>query len=249
MSLTLGTLLSGLQMGAQLFGLIPGMQTQAQNINPYTADFYNQLQTALESAQTQQAQYQGQAAGAADRLGDIAGSQQRTANEISRIEQPSANAWFDQWLQNVPEYQNVARQVSEQATQQLGRSLEEQAKLQTQQALSQVANQFAGQGFSGAAAKAAGAGAAAPITQAQSALAGEQANLFGNTFNQQAGLGQNLASQGQQNQFMNALNALSQQLAGQQTAAGSVAQQEIFTHRMRLSRVICLLIFMDSLVI
>lgn len=224
MSVTIGGILTALQIGSELLGLI-SEDTPSQQVNPLTDDFYAQLQNALATQQQQQVSANLRANRVADRLGSLSSQQQRTAGEIGNLQGPDANAFFDQWLQNIPEYQNIAQQTADQATTQLGRNIQEQGQLQTQQALDAVAQKFAGQGFSGAAAQAAGQAASGIAGQNQANLSNQFAQILGNTFNQQAGLGQNLAMQGQQNKFMNSLNALSQQLAGQQSAAGTLGAQ------------------------
>ena len=218
-------ILGGATALMNLLGPLFQGQGSTENINPYTEQIMAQLQSALGDAQGRQRGFESQATDAATSVGDQASQIRQTAGDIANVSQPSANAWFDQWLQNVPEYQQIASNFAEQSVQQLGQSLQEQAKLQQQQALEQVAQQFGGAGFSGAAASAAGAGAAAPIAAAQSQLAGKQADIGSGLFNSLSGQGQGLAQSGTQNQFQNAINALTQQMAGQSTALQGTAQQ------------------------
>ena len=220
-----GAVLGGATALMNLLGPLFQGQGSTENINPYTEQIMAQLQAALGDAQSRQRGFEGQATDAATSVGEQAQQIRQTAGQIGDVNQPSANAWFDQWLQNVPEYQQIAQGFAEESVQQFGQSLQQQAQMQQQQALEQVAQQFSGSGFSGAAAQAAGQGAAAPIAAANSQLAGKQADIAQNLFGQLSGQGQGLAQSGQQNQFQNAINALTQEMAGQSTALQGTAQQ------------------------
>jgi hypothetical protein len=211
-------------LSSLLAPLFQGSPT-TQNINPYTEEMMTTLRAALAEAQARQSGYANQAEDAAQRVGERGEQVGRVADQIADVDKPSANAWFDQWLGNIPEYEQIAQNFAQKSTDQLGNNLNRQAELQTQQALEQVSQQFQGQGFSGAAMQAAGQGAAAPIAAAQSQLAGQQANIAQGIFNQLSGQGQSLAQQGQQNEFQNAIQALTQQMAGYSTAGQNSAQQ------------------------
>lgn len=208
-----------------LGGLFGSQEQGVSNVNPYTEQLMGELSSMISQTQGQQAASQRRA----DALGEQSTAATRGASQtgakIAGVSQPRANDWWDQWTQNVPEYQQIALEMADEATKDLGVSLKDQAQLQASEAMQQVAAQYGGSSFSGAAAKAAGQGAAAPIASAQAQLAGTKGQLAGNIFNQLAGGGQSLTSQSTQAQYSNAINALSQQLSGQLGVAGNLAQQ------------------------
>lgn len=211
-------LLSALGVGQQQGGY--------EQVNPYTDQFYQQLMQSL--AQSQNAQQAGldRSTAAQSKQTGIANDMGQTVDQMGNLQQPEAMDWFNNWLGAVPEYQRIAQQAGEQFTETAGRSIQEQGRLNQAQAMTDAAAQFAGQNaFSGAAASAVGQAAAKPLADAQAQLTGQQANIASQTFNQQAGQGQGLAFQGTQNEFNNALQALTQALQGQQLQAGVFGQQ------------------------
>ena len=202
-----------------LGGLFGANEEDLTNVNPFTQQIMQQLQDAISTGNIDQSQLQALANQSQGRASDAARNAQSTGNEIKNLSQPGANDWWEQWEQNVPEYQQIALNFADEATTDLGASLQDQARLQTSEALSAVANQFGGSSFSGAASKAAGKGAALPIAGAQAQLQGARSQLAGNTFNNLAGAGQQISAQSVQNQFENALSALSTSMQGDLGAA------------------------------
>jgi len=196
------------------------------NINPYTEqimqDFYRQLAEAKSQYEAQIAQGNRatqEMSGTANQMGNI-------ANEAKNLEGPGANEWYDQWLQNVPGYQEIAKNLAESSTQNLGRSVDEQVALDTQRAMTEAMNQFAGQNaYSGAAQAALGQAVAQPMANARVQMNANKAGIESNAFNQMAGQGQGLSFQGKQNEFTNALQTLMSALEGYGQKAGVQAQQ------------------------
>lgn len=213
--MALPALLAGLGGGAQLLGGLYGALNppETQQINPYFDQQMAELQNTFAQAMTQ---YQNQLNQAQQAQGQVQAAERGIGGigaEIGALDQPGANDWYDQFLGNIPGYQQIASQLAESSTELLGRSLEEQRQLQTQQAVTQAQDQFAGS-RGGAAQAALGQAIAQPLAQGQTQLAGQKAGIESGTFNQLAGQGQQLAASGQQNEFQNALQALMQQLQG-----------------------------------
>lgn len=224
--MAIGAVIAGASALMQLLGPLLGSQEQGvSNVNPYSQDLMNQIQAMMGRVEGEQGRLQQRAeTSQAQATAALRGAQQ-TTGRMRDVSQPGISDWWGTWEQNIPEYQQIALQMSEAATEDLGVSLQDQAAIQSAEAMRQVAGQFGGASFSGAAAKAAGQGAAAPIAQAQAQLMQTKSQLASNTFNQLAGQGMGITSQASQNQFTNAMSSLSQQLQGQLGTAGGFAQQ------------------------
>lgn len=204
-------LIGGASALAQLIAGIMGMKPQVDQINPYTGDQMSALSQQYQDAMSKMAAQMAQSQAAQQQVRgterDISGLER----DVSRLDQPDANEWYDNFLQQVPGYQELAANLAESATEQLGRSLEDQTALLTQQAVTQAQNQFAGS-RGGAAQAALGQAVAQPLAQAQTQLAGQKANIESGAFGQLAGQGQQLTAQSTQNEFANALQTLMSQL-------------------------------------
>lgn len=105
--------------------------------------------------------------------------------------------------------QDIARSTAEGALSQYGTSARELAQQQSRSAMENVASEYAGSGAlnSGAALKAVGAGAAQPLLQAETDIAQQYGNLYGQTANSLYGnayqnLGQQANMYGQQGQTL-----------------------------------------------
>ena len=219
--MAIGAILAGLSGLAQLGGGIYGALNQPtmENINPYTDQQMQGLQTAYEQAM---AQYQSQLNQANSANNDVRSAERGAGGvnaQIGALDQPGANDWYDQFLGNIPGYQEIASNLADSATENLGRSIQEQTQFNTQEATRQVQDQFAGS-RGGAGQAALGAAVGGQMANAQTQLSGQRANIESGTFNQLAGQGQGLAAQGQQNEFNNALQALMSQLQGFSTQGG-----------------------------
>lgn len=195
-----------------------------QQINPLTDQRLQDLLAQLGQAQGQYNTLGGEATTSRDSQNRVASTIGKTSNDVRNLTQPSPNAWFEQYLGNVPEYQQVAKQVSEMSMSQYGRDLAEQTNRQMEQALRAAGDATAGQGFSGAAAQAAGQAAGNVLGQAGLQRSQMAADIFNKTFNNQAGQGQQLAFNDQQMQFQNALEKLTTALQGY-TRQGSLLGQ------------------------
>lgn len=214
---------AALQLGTGLYGAYNANQAP-QQINPYT----DQQRASLEQQYAQQMQmYQAQLQQAQLANQQIQASERQAGavtDQISRVEQPGAMDWYDNFLGSVPGYQQIASNLAETATSDLGRSINEQVQLDTQQAMAQAMNQFGGQNpYSGAAQAALGQAVAQPMAAGRTQMLGQKADIESGTFNQLAGQGQGLAAQGTQGEFANAMAALNQQLGGI-GAQGAMAQ-------------------------
>ena len=211
----LPAILAGLGGGAQLLGGLFGAfnQPETTQINPYFETQMAELQNAYANAM---GQYQAQLGQAQRAQGAVRGAERETGRitgEVGALQQPGENDWYDQFLGNIPGYQEIAGSLAESATEQLGRSLEEQTQLATQQAVTQAQDAFAG-ARGGAAQAAMGQAIAQPMAQAQTQLAGQKAGIESGIFGQLAGAGQQLGAQAQQADFANALQTLMAQLQG-----------------------------------
>jgi len=216
------TLMMMLGLGGQaasMFG-IGKTDPSYQQTNPLTDQYYADIMKQIQRTQSQQEQYNSQATGAIDRSRQAGADMQRTEGQIAGMNAPDVNAWFEDFLGQVPEYQRIAKQGAESFTEQQGRNLQEQARVQQSQSLEAAGTGFGGQAFSGAAAGAAGAAAAQPIAQAQNQLGNLQAQMAGNNFNSMTGQGMGLAQNSQQQGFSNELQQLAQLLGSQQGRAG-----------------------------
>ena len=188
---------------------------QPDQINPLTDQRLADLQAMLGQYQPQFNNLGGQAQSLRGRQAGAAQEGQRLAEQSANVKGPSANAWFDQFLENIPEYQAISADVSRISQEVLGRDIREQANRDMEQAVRAAGDATAGQGFSGAAAAA--TGQAAGNVMGQAGLARQQlaSDTFNNTFGSLAGQGQNIAFQDQQMQFNNALQSLGQAMQGQ----------------------------------
>lgn len=215
------------QGGAALLSPLFQQEVQPANVNPLTAPFLQDLQNQMQQLQAQINQQQQSLEQTGTQQARSAQAAGQIAEQAQEVQAPGPNEWFKVFLGNVPEYQAIAQQTADQATQIAGRSGEEQAQRLSQQAARTTAEQFAGSGagFSGAAQQAVGEAAINPLAQFQSNLAQSQANVFSSGLNQLLGQGQGLAQASQQQAFNNQLQALSQALQGQQVAGGLYGQQ------------------------
>lgn len=190
-----------------------GANDPAQQINQYTDP---QMQSLTQMFTDAMSQYQAQLGQAQQAQGDMRGTERAmggVGREIGQVEQPGAMDWYDNWLGAVPGFQQIAGQLADTATEDLGRSIQEQVDLDTQAALTQVQNQFAGS-RGGAGAAAAGQAIAAPMAQGRSQMLGQKADIESGTFNQLAGQGMGAAVSGTQGEFQNAMQNLMAQLQG-----------------------------------
>lgn len=218
------TALALVQGGLGIASNFTQQEVQPENINPLTSQYYSDL---LRQIAQLQSNLQGRQQGIDQAIASqqqTAGQAQRVAGDIEGMDTPDPNAWFQQFLGNVPEYQQIAQQAAEQATTLAGRGGQEQAEMLAQQAARQAAGAFAGSGQSGAARGAATEAALAPLADFQQRMAQTQANTFSSGLQQLLGQGQGLAQQSQQQAFANQLSALSQALGGLQTAGGLYGQ-------------------------
>jgi len=207
-----------------LLGPLFNKKSTPDQINPLTDQRLQDLMAQLTQAQGQFNTLGGEAQASRTAQTRVAGRAGQAAQDAQNMARSSPNAWFEQYLGNVPEYQQVAKQVSEMSMEQYGRDLGEQTNLRMQEAMQAAGDAMAGQGFSGAAASA--AGQAAGSVQAEAGLKQSEmaANVFSQTFNQQSQQGQQLAFQDQQMQFSNALDQLRTALGGYQAQGGMLAQ-------------------------
>lgn len=217
----IGAILGAVGAGVNLLSGFLGKKEQPEQINPLTDQRLKDLIAQLGQAQGQYNTLGAEAGGIRNQQQTVAGNAGRVANKAENLTQASPNAWFEQYLGNIPEYQDIAKEVSEMSMSQYGRDIAEQTNIQMEQALKAAGDATAGQGFSGAAAASAGQAAAGVVGQAGLQQSQMAADIFNQTFNQQAGAGQNLAFQDQQMQHQNALNQLSTALGGYQ-AQGSI---------------------------
>jgi len=225
-SAVLGALGAGMNLLSPLFS----KRQHSEQINPLTDQRLQELMAAMSQYEPQFNRLGGEAESARGAQRTAAGKVSNLADKAEQTRGPSANAWFDQFLENVPEYQAVAEEVSRQATSRLGRDITERGRILQEQSIRAAQEATAGQGFSGAAAQAVGQAASAPIADASIQADQMAADIYNQTFQNLGGQGQNIAYQDQQMQFQNALTALAQAMQGQQIGAniqGNVGQQAL----------------------
>lgn len=216
----IGAILGAVGAGVNLLSGFLGKKEQPEQINPLTDQRLKDLLAQLGQAQGQYNTLGAEAGGIRNQQQTVAGNAGRVASKAENLTQASPNAWFEQYLGNVPEYQAIAKEVSEMSMSQYGRDIAEQTNIRMEQAMKAAGDATAGQGFSGAAAASAGQAAAGVVGQAGLQQGQMAADIFNQTFNQQAGAGQNLAFQDQQMQHQNALNQLGTALQGYQAQGG-----------------------------
>jgi hypothetical protein len=225
------TILSLISQGGGLLSSLFGGEQTPENINPYTADFMNQLQGLIGDTQgnigasTQRLdQSQSQVSQTANRIG-------QATNKIGDVKAPDPNAFMEQFMGNIPQYQDIARSVAEQAGRVGGRSVQENAQRASVQAGQNAARSTpGGAGFSGAQATAVGQAAANPLAEALNNASNLASQNYTGTFNQLAGQGQGLAAQGQQAGFQNALQQLQAEIGGlsqEGSLQGALANQNV----------------------
>lgn len=209
-------ILGGISAGANLLGGLGGLfGNTVDQINPNTdaqmAALNQAFMQAMQQYQAQEAQSQ-QIAGqmqATER--DVAG----VTAQIGQVEQPEAMDWYDNFLTTIPGFEQIAGNLADRATEDLGRSIQEQTQLRTQEAMTQAMNAFgATGGRSGAGVAALGQAIAQPMAAAQVAMTGQKAGIEAGAFGDLASQGMGLSAQGTQNEFQNAMNNLMQQLQG-----------------------------------
>ena len=208
---TLGILNALLQGGGGIAGMLGAGERAPQQVNPYTDQVMAQLNEAIAGAMGLYEAGLGEQRRAAS---DVRGTERRMGDigrDIQAVEQPGAMDWYDNWLGAVPGYQQIAGELAETATQDLGRSIEEQVQLDTQRAVTEAQNQFAG-ARGGAAQAALGQAIAQPMAAGRSQMLGQKAGIESQAFGQLAGQGQQLSAAGTQNEFANALQTLIQSL-------------------------------------
>ncbi len=220
----IGAVLGGLGGLMNLLSPLFGKNQQPTNINPLTEQRLADLMQALGIRKEEFNQLGGEAASARNSQRGTASKAGNIAGKMENLQGPSPNAWFEQFLGNIPEYQAVASEVSRMSTEKFGRDIGEQTNLQMEQAMRAAGDATAGQGFSGAAASAAGQAAGSVLGESGLRQQEIAANSFNSTFNNLAGAGQGMAYQDQQAQFGNALQALSEALRGQQVSGSLFGQ-------------------------
>lgn len=223
--MSLAAILGAVGAGVNLLSPLFAREQQPEQINPQTEQRLSDLMAMVSQYEPQINALSGQAeairaqqAGVGQKAGDI-------AQQAEDLRPPSPNAWFDQYLANVPEYLNVAQEVSRRATETLGREIGEQMERDMGIAIRRAGDATAGQGFSGAAAAAAGGAAGQVLGQANLAREQAAADIFNQTTQNQLGQGQQLAYQDQQMQFQNALSQLQAALGGVGVQGQALGQQ------------------------
>lgn len=213
--MSFGAVMGGVGGLMNIFSSLFSKEQQPEQINPLTDQRLLDLQSLLAQYQPQVNTLGGEAQGLRNQQAGAASEGQKLADQSADVRGPSANAWFEQFMDNTDEYKAVAAEVSAMSQEVLGRDITRQAKIDLEQATRAAGDATAGQGFSGAAAGAAGQAAGQVLGQAGLARQQLASDSFNNTFNNLAGQGQGLAFQDQQMQFNNTLQALGQAMQGQ----------------------------------
>ncbi len=220
---TLALINAGLQLAGGVGNMLGGAQTT--NVNPYTAEQIQALKKAQADAMAQYQAAMAQSNTYNDQLGGIGRSMAQTGAEMRNVDQPGATDWYDNWLKEVPGFQQIASTLAESSTKDLNRSIDQQVALDTQKAMTEAMNTFAGNAYSGAAQAALGQAVAQPMAQGRVQMNQNKAGIEANTFNQQAGQAQGLTAQSTQNEFNNAIQSLMSALQAQNAQGGMVANQ------------------------
>jgi hypothetical protein len=190
-------------------------ETLPQNINAAQTEEFTNLLNALMSGNEQDlANALKASTRTQEQLSGVAAKQGQVSEQISQVDVPGANDWFDQFTQQfVPAYQAIAQQTAEAASQRP--AAQERADRASSQGVTAALDQFAGGGaFSGAAARSATEAAINPQLDYLNQVDQAFGQTFGQTFNNLAGQGQGLAFQGQQQEFLNNIQKLQSQLGG-----------------------------------